>query len=347
MMDTNTLGVAVIGCGDLGSQHARAWAARDDARVLAVYDPMPERAERVATQYGARACASYEEAVAQAGVTAISVCTPVAQHGEVARCAAAHGRHILTEKAIALTVADAEATIAAAHEAGVWLSVSFQYRAFGRNVRLRELFQSGAFGGPVFVRYADVREVRPKLAMHRRSQNGGPVIDMAGHYFDLIRFLTGEEPQSVFASGHVFGRGKPRLAGLDDLAIDAASIQVRMGGGHVLDVFVDWGMPEGYPGWGEERFIGPALSARTVGGDVECVWPDRQERLSPPAPEPAGPTARIADLADAIRLSRPPTVSGEDGLAALRVSLAALESLETGQVCSLVSGPHAADGETA
>lgn len=329
------LGVAIIGCGDMGKQHASAWQARDDSFVATVYDPQKERSDALAARVGARACESFEEAITHDDVAAVSVCVPVGLHSEVACFAAQNGRHVLTEKAIALTVEQAEAMIAAAKANDVHLSVSFQYRAFPRYQRYRELFQNGDFGGPVFVRYEDIREVRPKLAMHSQALNGGPVIDMAGHYFDLMRYFTGEEPQSVFATGHIFGKGKPRLATVDDLAIDAASIEVRMGGGHSLHVFVNWGMPEGFPGWGSEQFVGPVMSARPVDGQIECTWADKKERLENSAPTPPGPAARVADLASAIINGTPLEVTGEDGLAALRVSLGALESVQTGRAVSL------------
>lgn len=329
------LGAAIIGCGDMGGNHANAWSALDDSFVATVYDPQEARCHALAERVGARACGSYEEAITHDDVGAVSVCVPVGMHSEVACFAANNRRHVLTEKAIALSVPQAEAMIAAAKANDVHLSVSFQYRAFQRNQRYRELFQRGDFGGPVFVRYEDIREVRPKLAMHSQALNGGPVVDMAGHYFDLIRFFTGEEPMSVFASGHIFGKGKPRLAAVDDLAIDAAAIEVRMGGGHVLSVFVNWGMPEGFPGWGTEQFVGPAMSVRPVEGQVECTWADRKVRLPNAGPDPAGPAARVADLASAILRGTPLEVTGEDGLAALKVSLGALESARVGQAVGL------------
>lgn len=189
-----TLGVAVIGCGDIGTQHARAWQARADAAVVAVYDPLEDRRQRLADRTGATSCCSYEETILQDGVGVVSVCTPICFHSRIACFAASHGRYVLSEKAIALSVPKVEAMTAAARENGVLLVVSHQYRSFGRNRKYRELFARGVFGGPVFVRYTDIREVRPKLAMHRRSMNGGPIIDMAGHFYNTVRFLTGEEP---------------------------------------------------------------------------------------------------------------------------------------------------------
>jgi predicted dehydrogenase len=335
-MNENGRGVAVIGCGDMGSKHARAWSARPDARVVAVYDPLAERAERVAAEVGAAVCPSFEAAILSDGVSCVSVATPAAFHAPVACFAAANGRHVLSEKPLALTLEQAEAMRAAARENSVLLGVSFQYRAFARNRRLRELFQSGAFGGPIFARFTDVREVRPKIAMHRQSLNGGPVIDMVGHYIDLMRFITGAEPVSVSATGQVYGRGKARLAEVDDFAIDAASIEVRYQDGHSLSVFANWGMPEGFPGFGEEYLIGPEISARATPGDSLAIqYADRLESWQPETPGDSGPAARIADLVHALDTGASLEVSGDDGVIALRTCLAALESIATGRTVTL------------
>lgn len=329
-------GAAVVGCGDMGTRHARAWSARPDAALLTVYDPIPERCERLAAEIGAAACESYEEAILHEGVTCVSVATPAAFHAPVACFAAENHRHVLSEKPLALTLEQAEAMRASAKVGGVLLAVSFQYRAFERNRKLRELFRSGAFGGPIFARYADVREVRPKIAMHRKSLNGGPVIDMAGHYVDLMRFITGTEPVIVSASGHVFGRGKARLSEVDDFAIDAASLEVRYREGHTLSVFANSGMPERFPGFGEEYVIGRELSARAAPGDgLDIQHADGMENWRPDSPGDSGPGSRIADLVNALDRGESLEVSGDDGLVALRVCLAALESIETGRTVSL------------
>ena len=265
----------------------------------------------------------------------VSVCTPVCFHSEVACFAASRGRHILTEKPIALTLEQADAMIAAAENGGVKLAVSYQYRCAPRHVRYREWARAGGFGGPIFARFSDIREVRPKLAMHRRSMNGGPVIDMAGHYFDLMRFYTDAEPISVRATGHVFGRSKQRLGGIDDLAIDAAEILVEMTGGHTLSVFVNWGMPEGFQTVQEEMLCGPALAAQWVDDKLLAHRSGEVETCDLPPVRFEGPAGPIDDLVEAIRADGQPKVPGSNGRITLRVSLAALESIETGRVVSL------------
>lgn len=318
----------------MGKNHAAAWNAREDAQVVSVADPLEDRRNQLAESAGAVAYASNEDAISHDGVNVVSICTPVCFHSEIGCFAAEHGRHVLSEKPLALTLEQADAVIAAARKINVCLATSLQYRGMPRCVKYHDLFDDGAFGGPIFARFADVREVRPKVAMHRKSMNGGPIVDMAGHYFDLMRYITSQEPVSVYARGHIYGQGKQRLAGINDLEIDAATIEVAMTGGHVLSVFVNWGMPEGYAGYGDEIVMGPELSVRPVEGKLEALYGGRKEyiELGPASP---GPTVRINSLVAAIRGEGPIEVSGEDGRVALSVSLAALESIRTGGVVEL------------
>lgn len=326
----------VIGCGDMGRNHAREWKSAPDCSVVAVFDPDTQRAIALGTEMGAQVAASWQEAVARADADVVSVCTPVCDHAPVALAAIAAGKHVLVEKPIALTVADARAMIEAAAGRGVHLGVSYQYRGTAKYRKVRELIEKGAVAGPLFARFSDVREVRPKTAMHRRSMNGGPIVDMAGHYFDLMRYWTGREPESVYARGHVFGRGKQRLAAFDDLAVDAAEIVVTMEGGHVLSVFVNWGMPEGFPAIGHEAVTTPSASVWPEGESVVVQHADRKEIFAV-GQSTFTPKPRILDMLGAIRGERALEVRGEDGLAALRVSLAALESAEKSAVVDMRS----------
>ncbi len=326
------LGVCIIGAGDMGTQHARAWHARSDATVKAVFDPIEDRCQALADKVSATAFPTWETAIESDGVDVVSVCVPTCFHAEIAQFAASRGRHVLTEKPLATSLKDGTAMIRTAREHGVLLGTSLQYRDFPRNRRLKELVDDGSFGGPLFVRYVDVRDIRPKVAMHRRSMNNGPVLDMACHYFDFMRYLTGAEPVTVFATGHAFGKGKPALAEVDDVAIDAADIHVRFENGNVLSVFVNWGMPDGYENVPGELITSPISIARNDGDRLKILVDGKEELAEMKG---AGPEGRIANLADAIQGKTSLEVTGENGLAALRVSLAAFESIETGRVIDI------------
>ncbi len=326
-----SFGICIIGCGDMGRAHAKAWDAHDGVTIVSVFDPVPEAREALANEYGATACDDPGEAMADRGVDAVSICTPANHHRAVACRAAELGRHVLCEKPLATTADDCDAMVEAAERGDVRLCVGHQYRDWSRNRRVREAIAAGEFGSPLMARYTVVIEVRKKLAMHRRSQNMGPVMDMAGHYTDLMRCFTGSEPTEVFASGAVFGRDHPRLAEVprDDLAIDAAHLQVRFTGGHVLTQELIWGMPDGFPGFGEESVIGPKASFRgNHDGATLTFGPNHVEPLDGGR---TGPEPRVADLLDAVRTGKGPAVSGHDGRVAALVSIAALESIETGR----------------
>src|SRR5213078_5084639 len=122
--------VAIIGCGDMGVQHAAAWQTRSDCKIVAVCDESAERRDALAKSTGAGAFSKHADAIAHDAVNVISICTPVAFHSEVGIAAARAGKHVLCEKPIALTLEQADAMIRAARENKVLLCISLQYRAF-------------------------------------------------------------------------------------------------------------------------------------------------------------------------------------------------------------------------
>lgn len=334
------LNVVVVGCGDLGSQHANAWSLRDDAQVVAVCDLDSERASLLGEKYGAATYDDWREAIAHEGADVVSVCTPVCFHAPVTIAATELKRHVLCEKPIALTLEDADAMIEAANRNGVKLATSYQLRGMGRYVTLKRLIGEGKLGSPLFLRFTDIREVRPKLAMHRKSMNGGPIHDMSGHFFDLARWLTGAEPTQIMASGHVFGRGKARLESIDDYGLDAAEILVRLENGHTLSININWGMPESMPPYGWNDVIcGPEAMARVDIAEDRLILHDATGEYVISCPEnPVGPSVRINDLIDAIQSGSIPEVDGRAGRAALHSTLAAIESAASGNPVGM---PHA------
>lgn len=327
-------GIAIIGCGMMGQAHARAWAQRPDAELRVVHDPDLARADALGASHSARAVSDWIEAAQADDIEIVSVCTPVHLHHEIAIAAARAGKHVLCEKPVALSLEQADAMAAAAAEAQVQMGISYQYRGRARYQCYKKLIASGALAGPLLARFVDFREVRPKTAMHRTTRNGGPIIDMAGHFFDLMRWLTGEEPLTVFATGHVMGAGKPRLAGLTDLAIDAADIHVRYAGGHVASVSVHWGLPEDTPTYTNEYLATADAWTRVGPESVEVQSGSVSTRHALPS-DASQQAWTIDGLMRAIAGDPSQLVTVYDGRAALAVSLAAIQSIESGQAVAL------------
>lgn len=336
--------VAIIGCGDMGTKHAAAWQARDDTHVVAVCDLQQDRAAALSKRYAARRYDTWQDILQNAPADIVSICVPACDHPDIAIAAAQSGKHVLCEKAMALTLDDADKMIDAAASAGTCLSVCHQYRGLSRYTAIKALIDQGRLGHPLSIRFSEMREVRPKLAMHRLSMNGGPVHDMTGHLFDLARFLTGAEAQSVTACGHVLGRGKARLASIEDFGVDSAEILVTFSGGHSLSIGLNWGLPENTPGHSHELTSGPlgcAFSAdpaqpdRFIGDISETagviVKDGRGSHwIACPSDDP-GPEICIDALIRQIQTGEPSPFDGQEGRAALRLVLATLQSIETGK----------------
>lgn len=342
------LKVAIIGCGDMGTKHATAWSARPEASVVAVCDVNTEHSQRLAKKSGAQPYCDWREAIAHAPLDIISICTPAGTHHDIAVAAAKRGKHVLCEKSMALNLADAEDMIAAADANNVHLQISHQYRGLSRYKIMKQLVDEGTLGSPVFIRFMEMREVRPKLAMHSKSQNGGPVHDMSGHLFDLARFFVGSEPESVTAIGSVFGKEKPRLATIEDFGIDTAEIQVRFTGGHCLSIAINWGLPEGTPSYSHEAIHGPNGVAHThdtenpdlnlgeISTTTNVVVKDANGTTTIRCEADFdGPEICINQFISSVTSGNPPQDNGKAGYDALKLIMATLESIETGRTIQL------------
>ena len=318
--------VCIIGGGDRGSAHATGWTARSDAEIVAVCDA-DEARRALAEQHGAAFYGDYIDALASEDLTVVSVCVPTSLHADAVVAAAARGLHVLSEKPLALDLEQGRRIGEAVVRAGIVYSACFQHRDTEVYRLQRRLFREGRLGSPVHFRFTDVREVRPKTAMHRQSMNGGVVIDMACHMFDMVRFITGAEVCRLYASGHVFGASKPRLAGIEDLAIDAASIEFETDGGHLGSLYLNWGMPEEYAApFNGVQLIGPLGSVQVEGNEVVLQTGDQREAWPNGNP---GMQVRLERFTEAIRTGGTPDVTYSDAFTALRLSCAALESIRT------------------
>jgi predicted dehydrogenase/sugar phosphate isomerase/epimerase len=334
-----TLGVCVVGCGFMGTIHAERWRNLPRARVLAVADIHAERAQTLAARVGATPYTDYAEALRHPGVEVVSVCVPTCLHAEVSLAAINLGQHVLCEKPVALRLEDAERMRAAAQQRGVKLGVGFMRRHSPVVHDLRAWLATGYFGRPVLYQAADIRELRPKRLMHDADGNGGPVIDMAVHLFDLWANIFDSAPVAISAQGLTLAARRSEIAHIPNKAIDTATIAVTYASGDVGTFTVSWGLPpavnpEAWP----DRVYGPGglleaeyhMAAQKLrwlkeGGEWETVSETDEDMYQ----------REIAAFARAVLDDAPFEGTVEHGLAALRLSLAALESIRTGRTILL------------
>lgn len=325
------LGVCVLGAGDMGNAHMTAWSKVAGARLLAVADLLPERRAAAVEKYGVeKQLADINEAISVWGVDVVSVCLPSCLHREASEAAMRLGKAAFCEKPVALTVEDAESMIACREETGATLGIGFCKRHLEQLDTLRELVQSGSLGRPVLYRFTGGAEIRFKPWIMDRREGGGPIIDLCCHYFDQWRWIFGSEPVRVKASGMTFSTGAEELPDVEP-QVDTVTLSVEYASGDVGAIGLSWGLPRGTSAPGPEQVLGRdgvvtvkgfnTLVVARKGGEEEVLgdFPgDLYDR-------------EIASFADAVRNGTAPVSSAEDGLIALKVSLATLESIETGQ----------------
>jgi predicted dehydrogenase len=198
--------VGIVGCGRVtGLRHLPALARIPEAQVVAFADVDRERAEALAGQHGVAArYGGHEELLEDERVEAVAVCVPASRHAEVASAALAAGKHVLIEKPLALSLADAERIREAAAVAPGAVVLGFNLRRHRFVRRARELVLTGVVGEleairTVFTSSFDYRDVASPWRM-RRESGGGALREMGPHHLDLWRFVTGREVDEVFAS---------------------------------------------------------------------------------------------------------------------------------------------------
>jgi myo-inositol 2-dehydrogenase / D-chiro-inositol 1-dehydrogenase len=329
--DGEPVGVALIGSGRMGSFHGQTLARRiPGARLVAVADPAPDAAERLAADLDAdRASTDPAEVLADPAVDAVVIAAPARFHADLVVAAAGAGKAVFCEKPMALTLADADRAIAVTRAAGVVLQVGFNRRFAPDWAAARALLEDGRVGTPRLLRSVtrdpggfDPSRVPPNTIFN----------ETLIHDFDALRFLNpGAEAAQVYATADALVEPDWRDRGL----LDTAVVVVRFDNGAVgiaeacfeaaygYDVRGEVFGAGGMATMGDGRRTGMVFSG-AAGRSVETVRGD-QELLA------EAYVAELAAFVDAVRAGTSAPVGGEDARAALAIALAAAESVQTGR----------------
>lgn len=340
-----SLGVCIIGCGAMGRVHAQLWDELPNAHVVAVMDVDETAVSQLRiTLPQAIGYTDYKTAIRQPNVDVVSICIPTNLHPEVAIFAAEQGKHVLCEKPIALTLEEADDMIAVANKAKVKLSIGLMRRYSPVTEQLRQWLREENLGRPIMAFASNVMELRPKRAMHNAAGNGGPLIDMLIHYVDTWKTIFDAQPVSVSAQGLTLAQERPEIAHFDKIAVDTATIMIRFDSGDIATFVVSWGVPPGAtpPQQLGDHFYGAKGLLRVKYGRSEQTveWlPENTQAWQPLFKSTEDMYQQeIEAFANCILYNLPILTGGEDGRLGLQVSLAALESIRTGQTV-MISNP--------
>jgi predicted dehydrogenase len=311
--------------------HAERWG-RLPVEVAGFCTRTPERAQAAAERYGGRAFSSLEALLSEVDV--VDICTPTPTHKDLVLAAAAAGKDVICEKPMARHLRDAEEMMAACKAAGVRLFIAHVVRFFPEYVRAKAVLDSGRLGRP-----GVIRTVRggnfPAPDMQNWyadfEQSGGVILDLLIHDIDYVRWCFGDVA-TVFARGLTFS---------DVPNTDHVLLTVRFQNGAIGHLEGSWAYPPGnfrtrleIAGDGgllefdSLETLPLSLTLKQEGGTLAAGVPVPE---SPMHPTDDPYDREIAHFLSCLESGDDFGVSAQDSLDALRIALAAIESLRTGR----------------
>lgn len=328
-----SLRIAVLGAGFMGGTHARAYHKLDDVDVATICAQTPKRAEPLAAEIDSKWTDDLDSILTDDSIDAVDISLPTPEHRAATEAALVAGKHVLLEKPLSLSMKDADAIVQAAGASNRIVMVAHVLRFWPEYVELKRIIDSGELGRPRYVS-AVRRQPAPNWtdAGPRGHLTGGSLHDMLIHDFDAANWILGT-PSSAYATGAFNPKNE---------AIDQAQVLVRYDEGSAT---IDGGstMPESYPftsrfevlcdnGAVEYHFraggrsfeVGEPTNILTVyrnEGDPEVI---EVEQTDPYQNE-------VAYFVECVRNGTPADrANPADALTAMRVSVAAQESVEQG-----------------
>lgn len=338
----NEVRVGIIGSGFMGRTSAETVTRYlKRARLVAVAGG--SRAPALAAEFGVGAEPSVEALIARRDLDAVFISTPHAQHAGQAIAAAASGKHILLDKPMAATVEECDRVLDAAARAGVKLMIMFGQRFRTCNIEARRLIREGAIGNVrmIFELILASGGLKSLPGWQGRPENYGTFLGHAVHNIDRIRWLTGAEIVRVSAES---ARDPETGNEVSTMALFGLS------SGAMASLWESWDVaPPAFPRGGSGAWIAGETGNLDLdaygelrvgrGGDWKVVaeqapidWKG-QGMLSPVRMEAY--RAQDQEFIDSILEDRMPSVTGNDGRAAVEVAQAAYRAAAEGRTLSL------------
>ncbi|UVI28427.1 Gfo/Idh/MocA family protein [Paenibacillus spongiae] len=319
--------VAIVGCGGLGNVHASCYAEMPGVTVVGVCDIDEEQVRRTADRIGAPAYVSYRDMLEQSGCEVVSIAVPSYLHKQFSIEAAEAGKHVISEKPIALNLADAREMIDTCRNNGVRLFVGHVVRYFPEYAQMKHQLADGTIGrlGVAHTSRIGGHPGNVRAWYFDEECSGGVILDLMIHDIDFIRWAGGEV-RSVYSQ-----RATSR-------ELDYATATLVFESGAVANLKAHWGYP------------GPFTTAADLAGNGGVIRTDSSRSASlqirkteasasggpfvevPQSPGYESPYyTELLDFIDCIREGREAVVTAEDAYKALEIALAAAESARTGK----------------
>lgn len=306
------INVAVIGCGSWGRNHIRVYNDLGNASIIAIADMNTATAKEFGERYSVDWYTEPEKIFERDDVEAVSICTPTVTHADLAMQAIEAGKHVLVEKPMTNTTDEAKELINAAKKRGVHLAVGFVERFNPAVSEAMNIISKGEVGEVIL---AHTRRVSRRPL---RIGDVGVIKDLAIHDIDIVNQLFKSKAKTVFASAGSIAHDFE----------DYANIIVCFDNNRSAFIETNWLTPRKV----RTLTITGTEGLITVEYITQQIIVENNERLYQPFLDYGEPLLRELDsFVNSILNDESPEVRGEDGLRALEISEAAIQSAKSGK----------------
>ncbi len=332
LADDGVLGVGVIGAGRIGLVHLEALASCESAKAVIISNPTVAKAEAAAAKYKLDAfTGEADEVINHPDVEAVWICSPSSFHADQIKACAAAGKHVFCEKPIATDLPETIEAINACNAAGVKLMTALQRRFDPNFMRVKQAITEGEVGDIVQVKLCS-RDPSPPPFEYVKG-GGGIFKDMAVHDLDMARFLMASEPVEILAVGSCqIDKAIEVLEGPE--AFDTATVLMKFANGKDAMIDVCRQAPYGYDQraevLGQKAMIQTdnnypntaRIFSSSFTGNADMPYDFFMSRYK------EAYVQETLAFVDALVNDKPSPCSGEDGLVALVMAIAAGKSAD-------------------
>lgn len=311
------LGVGVIGTGFWGKNHARVYKELAETELIATCDIDPQRAKAIAEQFGVKPYTSAEKMLKNKDIEALSICTWSTSLANTAMKALKAGKHVLVEKPMATNAKQAQQLLETAQKQGLHLTVGFLMRFIPGLQYIRKAVKEKTLGNPVCANAKRVSQWPERIG------DVGVVKDTAIHDLDIMRYVFDEDPVAVYAK-----MGSMRHRRFEDYA----QIMLTFDGGKSAFIESNWLTPY------KTRLLTVTGSEAIMKLDYitqELTVESASETVQPRTAWQEPLKLELQHFAKCVTEREKPLITGTDGLKALQIAEAAMESSATGKAVKL------------
>lgn len=314
-----TLNIGVIGLGAIGQKHCQALAQIERVKIVALADINESVLSKTSEEFGGTPYKDFNELLGHPGLNAVIVATPDHLHREPCVAAAEAGKHILVEKPIATTIEDANVVIEAAQKADVKLMVGFSLRFNLHYLQAKKIVEEGKLGDVISV---FARRLNVITQADRIKGRCGVLLFLGIHDFDVLRWILNSEPISIYCEEST---SVPKKFPDEN---ETFSI-IRFENGVIACAHIGWNLPVQHLGGRDFKLdiIGSSgsfyLNQMRQGIEIYSKTFSKFPSVS------SGLLDEDRSFVDCVLDDLPIPATGKDGIIALRMVIAALESIKT------------------